>query len=681
MPIEWDKYAVKPAAASSAQPSKIDWDKYAARPEKGTSAQALPEIIKMMLGYAPSMTKPMGQAMRERAVGMGRGFTELGQGAEQLFGAGDSAARERERRIYETMPESKDPMANLFREEAANLPMSIAEIAPFMRQMSMLKRIMTGVGAGAAGGALQYGEEGASKAWQATKGAAKAGALPALEAVMSALFGAGKYAKKGIENVMGSKIGPAEEEAEAARAAHEEAKTQQARAETQALYEVGQDDPKAMIKSKIAKEKELAGLEVPPQETTPILSTQESGQQLEQAQNAHEINQRTVSESEKSISNFLNNGAAHDVRAAEQIRGHQENYRRSVSREYDDIIEQLGRENVEIDNSQAIQDANQRLIDLIRQNETTSPEANRILNELQRLEETHGTSVPADEYLTLVKATKDYARQARQRRYQPDMPADVRERWEQRHAQLEDEAERLENTLAQSVPEELSNRLQQANSNWARYVKPLQRNHTYQTMLHRGRVEGDIMKKLRGRDPGDAIMRNIIQSDPEILKNVIGQRYAANPANLANAGELENEYIQQLPELGNMMENRQRAVNRVQRSQQDLQRAQERHESALEQEKSAQKHVEKQDVKRQEAEKNRAILQEHIQKLEIQIDKLQQALDKTSTTGLERKMKEQALKKLEKDHKKAINVLKGIAGTAIVGGSAWKGISSLGGSE
>lgn len=41
----------------------------------------------------------------------------------------------------------------------------------------------------------------------------------------------------------------------------------------------------------------------------------------------------------------------------------------------------------------------------------------------------------------------------------------------------------------------------------------------------------------------------MIKSDPEILKNVVGQRYANNPKKLQEFDELSHEFIEKMPEL------------------------------------------------------------------------------------------------------------------------------------
>jgi hypothetical protein len=61
------------------------------------------------------------------------------------------------------------------------------------------------------------------------------------------------------------------------------------------------------------------------------------------------------------------------------------------------------------------------------------------------------------------------------------------------------------------------------------------------------------MKALRGSGEGMSQLREIIKSDPELLRNVVGQRFSKNPAALHDIGELEQEYVGKMPELQDLL--------------------------------------------------------------------------------------------------------------------------------
>jgi len=64
-----------------------------------------------------------------------------------------------------------------------------------------------------------------------------------------------------------------------------------------------------------------------------------------------------------------------------------------------------------------------------------------------------------------------------------------------------------------------------------------------------GQLPDNIIKSLRGPEPGNALVRELIKQDPEALRNVVGQRYAQSPDEVLNPNENMREYLNEMPEL------------------------------------------------------------------------------------------------------------------------------------
>jgi DNA repair exonuclease SbcCD ATPase subunit len=316
-------------------------------------------------------------------------------------------------------------------------------------------------------------------------------------------------------------------------------------------------------------------------------SLEESNQHIQESEKTHESAKRGLNEIDTSIGQHLNRGTDHDVRAASQILNAQEgplnpNGRRTggikgqISNVYNNLTQRFRDQNVNIDNTAEMRNTTNRLNELTRNGEFNGEEAQNLLRQLEQLNTEHGGQIPADQYLTALRSARDYAREARSNAFTPDMNAEARADWHRRFNELDEVVERMNGHLERAIGAEDHQLLQNANRAWRTQVIPLQRNTTYQTIRHRGRIEGDIMDKLRGTDAGDVLMRRIIQSDPEILKNVVGQRYAHNPAALREAGARENEYINRMPELRDMISRRQEASNIVDRTKENIKHAKKR---------------------------------------------------------------------------------------------------------
>ena len=319
-----------------------------------------------------------------------------------------------------------------------------------------------------------------------------------------------------------------------------------------------------------------AGLEQP--ESLPI-SAEEAGLKSQAAELAHEQAEKNVTAAENEIGEHLNKGAAHDVRAAAAIDTAQEAIHSGISKEYKDIEKSLADKSVEITNSRHAKDIIGEIENLVKEGKAQSKEASQLVEELNNLKEKE--IIPANDYLTAFRSMRDYAREARSKAYEPGMNAEERAAWKKRYDELDAKVDEMGEALESGIGKKDAARLKNANKNWREKVVPLYKNTTYQTIKKRGRMPDNIMKTLRGTDPGDVIMRNIIKNDPELLKNVLGQRFAEKPSALHTAGELEQEYIKHAPELQQKMQNHKQAVEHLPKAKEAAQNAKSFHEEAI----------------------------------------------------------------------------------------------------
>lgn len=470
----------------------------------------------------------------------------------------------------------------------------------------------------------------------------------------------------------------------AEQAALEEAKlasAQTAQSEGYSKYETGMTNPSAMRRAALQKSEAASLIPENTQENLPILSSQKSAEELSNAQQLHENSLKQLSDIENNMSEHLNKGASHDTRVAKQLFAVHDAERKELNKGYDNLTEDLSQKHVAVDNTEKIQHLNGQLMTLLKKDFQHTPESNEIVNEIEQLK-----NMPqvfrADKYLTMIRSAKDFARHAREKAFSPNMNAAERQEWEHSYNNLDKMIEEMEDNFENSISKDDSRKLKKLNTAWRTRVKPLQRNSTYQTIRFRGRINGNIMNTLRGTDPGDVIMRQTIKNNPEIAKNVVGQEFSKNPEKLHQAGELEQEYLDNMPQLQQMLAKHKQISESIPFHENLVKNAEKNHLNVIKQEKNAHDVVAS---RQQESIKNtnkKAQLTKEVDDLNKHIKLLEESKNKKKVS-LEKHVKiEKELYNAKKIRSKKIKTLRniGIAALLLSGGkysySVYKGIQS-----
>lgn len=314
--------------------------------------------------------------------------------------------------------------------------------------------------------------------------------------------------------------------------------------------ETGYNRPSKMKNVAGKAEEELTQLEKPEQNNLPI-------EKLEDV--------------ESEISKHLNKGAAHDVRNAKIINEEIDKIKKPLNQSYEEIKEDFSNKNVVIDNSKKIQKLLDNVRELTQKGLFESKELKEVANKMSSLQKRE--IIPANDFLTMFRSVRDEAYSARQKAFKPLMDAQERAEWTKKFNQLDEDVEEMGKLLEDNVGKEVSEKLKTTNKAWRENVIPLYKNRNYQ-MIKKGRMSENMMRSLRGTEPGDIIIRNIIKNNPEALKNITGQRFAKTPHKLHEAGELEQEYLEHMPELQQMISRHKIAGNQAKSSKIEIQRLQ-----------------------------------------------------------------------------------------------------------
>lgn len=325
-------------------------------------------------------------------------------------------------------------------------------------------------------------------------------------------------------------------------------------------------------------------------------SEEPTDEKIKQAENAITENQLTTQNLEKNFSeNVLRKGYAHDVPVAEKVTAHIEGVKnpatgrreggvkQEIGKTYDKIENDLKDKNIAIPQTKHLEDAQSSALKLLENSRhafKNDEEYDQAIEAARGSEKSKNPMdiVPAADILSNYRTMRHLGQKLRQQAFSTkvasnkDLQADLLKQADE----FETNAKTLESALESHDLGGSVDLLKQTNKRWRTEVTPLYQNKTYRQFL-KGTGPDNIIKSLRGNGPGQEIIRNIIKNDPDLLRNVVGQRYAQNPEKLHEFDELTHEYTQHMPEVEQFKNVHNMAKQNEARSKTALNKIQEEH--------------------------------------------------------------------------------------------------------
>jgi hypothetical protein len=125
--------------------------------------------------------------------------------------------------------------------------------------------------------------------------------------------------------------------------------------------------------------------------------------------------------------------------------------------------------------------------------------------------------------------------------------------WIERANETKKTYENMEKIIEQHFPKDTIKTLHEINHEYSNKVAPLHENPMYQQMLKHGRYTGDMAEALSGTTPGNKILNNLIQGNPELSRLVIGHSFAENPAKLMKPNKAIEPFVRANPQIAELM--------------------------------------------------------------------------------------------------------------------------------
>lgn len=199
------------------------------------------------------------------------------------------------------------------------------------------------------------------------------------------------------------------------------------------------------------------------------------------------------------------------------------------------------------------------------------------------------------------------------------------------------EAEQIEKILKNQIGGDPFERLTKVKHRWKTEYAPVTELKNYQNIVEHERInDRNLPSTLRGAHPGNAILRNYIQSNPEASRLNAAMQFSENPEQLANLNRTNQDYINQqsTPLLHELQQQQQNAMQAIPQAQAQQQHFTEMHQRIA------------------QVAKEHAAQREQAQKIEAQLPKIKE--ENANLTRLEKQIRLELEKKnLTKEQREA----------------------------
>lgn len=101
------------------------------------------------------------------------------------------------------------------------------------------------------------------------------------------------------------------------------------------------------------------------------------------------------------------------------------------------------------------------------------------------------------------------------------------------------------------------------NKGYSEQVFPLRKNPLVKAAKKGKLSETDIMSGLRTDESGMPLLREVVKRDPELVRNIVGQRYKLNPSEVHNPDAMMREYLDEMPDFKQLLGQKEKTLEEV----------------------------------------------------------------------------------------------------------------------
>lgn len=153
--------------------------------------------------------------------------------------------------------------------------------------------------------------------------------------------------------------------------------------------------------------------------------------------------------------------------------------------------------------------------------------------------------------------------------------SDVQAAWRAKAANIKKLVDSSRSIMEDELPPDTLADYDQTQADYGKQVMPFYRNGAFQMIDKEGKVPNNFIDNTSGNQDHQIIMQKLIQSDPELTRLALGQKYASNPQDLLNWNEAAEPYIQAHQPTSDLLENQKNAVDNLNNAQNVVQKVKE----------------------------------------------------------------------------------------------------------
>jgi hypothetical protein len=387
-----------------------------------------------------------------------------------------------------------------------------------------------------------------------------------------------------------------------------------------------------------------------------IPKTEINDARIKKAESLLKSDEEKLAEHEQNINTHLGEGNAHRKRVAQKLNPILEKRQAEVGKEYTKYLSDLKDKNIALSNPRNAKQVTADINKAIKEGGYGSEEVQNLAKELEKVSNSKGEIIPAHDFVNAYRTLRQFGQKIRSSAYGKD-PKQFDELIAKADS-IDADVERMKAIIDKGLGKENLTELNRINHRYATEIAPLFKNKFFQHLQTKNKAPTNMIEQLsnepfiKSTNPnkvtGSQILKDIIKNDPELLQNVIGERFAGKPGALHEWDEAAHEYIQHLPELQKMRQQHFEAQQNVSRSKMNLEKAKNEHK--LEREEAAKKdqeRIEQTRTKNAKA-KEKALEQTRLKKAEVDKENKRKKHEHAAKTKFVEIQKE--LKELDETH-------------------------------
>lgn len=509
-------------------------------------------------------------------------------------------------------------------------------------------------------------------------------ATSAIKGGATKLLGKTDPALEANEALLGTKIGNKAAEVEQKTAAAQSAEEANKQAISQSKQDIGKSDADLMQNSVNKRQQDIQNmtdeasqlqkqlLETKPSETELPQAEENLSRSEEHVQNAQVMG----NDIDTNIAQHLNAGAQHDVRAAQglsnRVKGIEDYWSNAYKTFQSNIADanfqmpKTAMEKLDYDKmspAQLIQTFGGDAFEALKKGKLDDFIKKQKINDIKQAQGNNSylqtitevaptiTDTNAADFLAKYKDFRDRTFKLSQRLRDPRVEEVEKQKMQealkqarQMQAQMKDV---LDAGLGEYKPE-----FERVNKGYSEQIYPLRDNPVVQN-AQEGKLSDNIIKSLRTNQEGMPLVREIVKQDPELLRNVVGQRYFQKPNQIHNPNEMMREYLDEMPQLKQLLSQREKTNSALEQATFNAKMAKQHHVEVSARQVEATKTQKKVDDLEVDIEKHK----KEISNMESHIDSLKKTAQSKNISLKEKMQAEKELKDLRRQLKDASSKL------------------------